>query len=322
MFCTQCGNNLESIDNFCGKCGKAVPLAQSSETEKPQHKTEPPVIEKPVTEPRKEYNPPPVIPRRSKTAEATAEKNKEELREDLRKLLEKEQGKEVSDQDLFEAEHWLTGFARLLLDLGVKEAQRNKKLEANPKGFHLEGEGYSCFICGTSISKEETWYDKHGIKCLTCQSAIDKKIIPASAASDKDSWYTVHDFEHHLFINRWGVKKLVKEGLLKPRIIPSSAGGVHYQMFLIKDHEGILPPKKLTEWPTVKFQKDGEDWYGSEPWFMHSDPKEVLKGYKILELLSILEEKHISKSFPQLSYQIPKGAKSIMKIKHIDPKDK
>jgi hypothetical protein len=128
----------------------------------------------------------------------------------------------------------------------------------------------------------------------------------------------MYDLEHHFFINRFGVKKLVKEGLLNPRVIPGSAGGVYYQLFFIKDHKDILPPKELTKWPTVKFQKDGEDWYTSEPWFMHADPKEVLKGYKITELLGTLEEKHINESFGQLKYQFSKGARSMMKVDSID----
>lgn len=317
MFCTHCGNNLEISNNFCGQCGKAVRTAQAPKVDQPK---EPPVYQKPVIHKQTEYTPQIVTPL-NKTKEAKAEKKREELRAELKVLLEKEQGREITDQELFESEHWLRGFAELMLDLGIKENKRQEKLKQNPKGFHLEGEGYSCSICGSSISKEETWYDKHGIKCLTCQSAIDKKIIPASAASDKESWYTTHDFEHHFFINRYGVRKLVKEGLLKPQIVPSSNGGAHYQLFFIADHKDILPPKKLTEWPTVKFQKDGEDWYQSEPWIMHADAKEVLKEYRILELLGTLEEKHINKSFHQLSYQIPKGARSIMKINHIDQKD-
>jgi hypothetical protein len=81
----------------------------------------------------------------------------------------------VTDQELFEAEHWLRGYAELALDSFLKDEERKKRLEESPKGFHLEGEGYSCFICGTNVSNEETWYDKYGIKCLTCQSAIDKR---------------------------------------------------------------------------------------------------------------------------------------------------
>ncbi len=320
-FCTNCGNNLETQDNFCGQCGKGVNRVQEPKILIPKAKIEQPTLQQPVVHRQPEYAPPVVNPIRSKSSEAKAEKKREERRAELKELLEKEQGKEITDQELFEAEHWLEGYAKLMLDLAIKEGQRQKKLEQNPKGFHLEGEGYSCFICGGSASKEQTWYDKHGIKCITCQSAIDKNIIPASLASDKDNWYSSNDLEHSFFITRYGVKKLVKDGLLKPRIIPGPNGGTHYQLFLIKDHEDILPPKELTKWPMVKFQKDGEDWYHSEPWLMHADPSEVLKDYKILEYLGTLEPKHIKQSFPELSFQINKAAKSMLKVNSIEQKD-
>ena len=70
----------------------------------------------------------------------------------------------------------------------------------------------------------------------------------------------------------------------------------------------------------VKVQKDDEDWYHSEPWFMHADAKEVLKGYKILEYLQTLKEKETNKSFPELIFQIPTGARSIMNVNHIEKK--
>ena len=70
----------------------------------------------------------------------------------------------------------------------------------------------------------------------------------------------------------------------------------------------------------VKIQKGGEDGYYSELWFMHADAKEVLKGYKILEYLQTLKETETNKSFLQLSFQIPEGAKSIIKINHIEKK--
>lgn len=320
MFCTKCGQSLEVGDNFCGQCGKAISHIQSSAKENPEIKPKQPVFQKPIVQRQPEYAPPQVKSHPIKTKEPEAEKKKDELQAELKELLEKKKGREVTDQELFEAEHWLQSYAKLLCDLAQKDYQRKIKLDENPKGFHLEGEGYSCFICSRSVSNEETWYDKYGIKCLICQSAIDKKIIPATAASDKDSWYSSLDLERSFFINRWAIKRFVKEGLLKPRIIPGLAGGTHYQLFLMKDHQGVLPPKKLIEWPMVKFQKDGEEWYHSEPWLLHADPKEVLKGYKILEYLKTLKEKEINESFPQLSFQIPKEARSVMKINHVEKK--
>lgn len=318
MFCTNCGNGLQTEDNFCGQCGKAIRHAQTSIMTQVQTKTEQPAYQEPPVPRQPDYSPPPIKPSHNRIAESKTEKKREEMRADLKVLLEKEQQREVADQELFEAEHWIRGYAEVIADIAKEEYHRQERLKESPKGFHLEGEGYSCFICGNSISKEQTWYDKHGIKCLICQSAVDKKIL-ALAVSDKDSWYSVYDLERSFFIKPNGIRRFVKEGLLKPRIVPGSSERSHYQLFFIKDHEGILPPKKLTDWPMVKDQKDGEDWYHSEPWFMHTNPAEILKGYKILDYLQTLTEKEINESFPTLNFQLSKAAKSMMKINHINP---
>ncbi len=319
MFCTNCGNKTNTGDNFCGKCGKAIKRDSVSEIERPSPRIEP----RPTPPIRKEpeYVPPPIHhPPRNLQSEAKAEKKREERKEELRKILEKERGREITDQELFDAEHWLTNYAKLMYDLAQTDFRRKKKLEENPKGFHLEGKGYTCGICRDSISDEQTWYDGTGIKCLICKDALDKNIIPSTVASDHESWYSVHDFESSFFMKPNAVRRFVKEGLLKPRLIKDSSGRTHYQLFLTEDHEGILPPKELTKWPVVKFQKDGRNWYHSEPWFMHKDPKEVLGGYKILEYMSTLKENEIKQSYPDLSFQMHAGSESILKIDSIDEK--
>lgn len=319
MFCTNCGNKTHTEDNFCGNCGKAIQRISVSEVEKPSPKIEPkytpPVYKEPV------YTPPPVQPsRRNSQSDAKAEKKKEEHKEELRKLLEKERGHEITDHELFEADIWLTNYAKIMYDFAKTDFQRKTKLEENPKGFHLEGKGYTCFVCHNSVSDEQTWYDENGIKCLICQDALDKNVIPSTVASDHESWYSVHDFESSFFMKSNAVRRLVKEGFLKPRIIKNSSDRTHFQLFLIADHEGILPPKEVTKWPMVKFKKDGKDFYHSEPWFMRKDPKEVLGGYKILEYISTLKESEIKQSYPDLSFQMHAGSESILKFDCIEEK--
>ena len=41
-----------------------------------------------------------------------------------------------------------------------EDEAREEKLKANPKGFHLDGVGYSCAICGNSTPLGDNWYDK------------------------------------------------------------------------------------------------------------------------------------------------------------------
>jgi len=319
MFCTNCGNKTHTEDNFCGKCGKAIQRTNVSEVEKPSPKIESKPTAPIYKEP--EYVPTPIQhSRRNSQSDAKAEKKKEERKEELRNLLEKERGREITDQELFESDLWLTNYAKLVYNCVQTDFQRKKKLEENPKGFHLEGKGYSCCVCHNSVSDEQTWYDENGIKCLICQNALDKNLISSSVASNHDSWYSMHDFEDSFFMKPNAVRRFVKEGLLKPRVIKTSSGHVHFQLFLIEDHEGILPPKEATKWPMVKFQKDGKDWYHLSPWFMHSNPKEVLGGYKILEYMSTLKENEIKQSYPDLSFQMHEGSKSILKIDYIEEK--
>lgn len=319
MFCTNCGNKTHSEDNFCGNCGKVIKRNHVLEVEKPSPRIQPRPT--PPTYKETEYVPPPIQPsRRNVQNEAKTEKKKEERKEELRKILEKERGHEITDHELFETDLWLTNYAKLMYDFAKTDFLRKEKLKENPKGFHLEGKGYTCCICHNSVSDEQTWYDENGIKCLICQDALDKKVIPPSVATDHESWYSMHDFESSFFMKSNAVRRFVKEGLLKPRIIKDSSDRTHYQLFLIEDHEGILPPKEATKWPLVKFQKDGKDWYHSEPWFIHKDSKEVLEGYKILDYMATLKENEIKQSYPDLSFQMHEGSRSILKVDHIDGK--
>ena len=210
--------------------------------------------------------------------------SKEQIQE-FKDILEKEKGEEVSWKEATESAYNLSGFIEVLSRCHIKEQQRKKKLEESPKGFHLEGEGHTCSICGNSVSNEETWYDKYGIKCLVCQKAIDKKIIPATIAKNEDSWYSKYDLESRFNIDRHALNRFIKQGILKLRIVPSSNGKPHVHIFMIKDNKDILPPKKLTESRLVKETKNGKDWYHSEPWYRIGDPQVLLKGYKILDYL-------------------------------------
>lgn len=122
MFCTNCGNKTNIGDNFCGNCGKAIKHISVSEVERSSPKIEskpiPPIYKEP------EYVPPTVQPsRRNSQSDAKAEKKKEEHKEELRKILEKEQGREITDRELFEADLWLTNYAKLMYDCAQTEFQ-------------------------------------------------------------------------------------------------------------------------------------------------------------------------------------------------------
>lgn len=169
-----------------------------------------------------------------------------------------------------------------------KEEARAKKLEENPKGFHLEGTGYTCSICHQSTPKDDNWYDKWGIKCLVCQWAIDHKEIPASLAKNEDAWYRKYDFERYFNVKGPTLNKWIRNGIVKPRTISKYGKGVHTEIFLIKDNKDFLPPKKLLESKRGKLAGQSESESRMYPWHCFGDPHEILKGYKIMDYLRVI----------------------------------
>jgi hypothetical protein len=213
--------------------------------------------------------------------------------QEFKEIYKREHGKELSDKEACEGAQSLTNFAELCFEMYKKDCVNKIKLDKKPKGFYLSelGDGtYSCLICHDYISGESGWYDKHGPKCLLCQKAINKKIIPASVARNDNIWYSQYDFESRFNINRHVMKRFVKEGVLKPRIVSASTGKPHVYLFLIKDNKDTLPPKKLTESKMIsEVKEDGKEWYHLEPWYKFVDPFEALKDYKIMDYMRVVE---------------------------------
>lgn len=194
-----------------------------------------------------------------------------------------EQGKKFQD------EKWqIEQMGKFVKEWEEKEKVLAEKLEANPNGFILEGVGRTCAICGEGSREDGSWYDQYGLKCLVCQKAIDDGEIPASLAKDKDSWYRKFDLEYNFNVKGTTLRKWIKDGLLKARTVSHYGKGVHAELFLIEENKDFLPPKKLLEGRSVKYRKDGKDWYTTQKWYEFLDPREHLKGYKIMEYMRVV----------------------------------
>ena len=205
----------------------------------------------------------------------------------LKTMLEKEHGRAITDEELDYAYRLVTHLADTFYNGTLKEIYHKKKLEGNPKGFHLEG-NFTCLVCGLSAKNENSWYDKNGIKCILCQNALDKKLIPKSVIRNKDSWYSIFEMERLFNIDRTDLTKYVKSGLLKRRIVPSGRKKPHLELFLIRDNREVLPPKKLLPTKLVKVMRDGEEWFTRVEWYELIDDKELkkkLQRYKISEIV-------------------------------------
>jgi hypothetical protein len=227
----------------------------------------------------------------TKTDEFVLTKKEEDIDENFAKdrdcfCMTEEDGKK------FQEEKWqLAQLGKFAEDWTKEQKARDEKLKANPNGFHLDGQGYGCFICGAGTHEGDNWYDKYGIKCLICQKAIDNGEIPASLAENKDSWYSKYEIERNFGVKSPTLRKWVRKGIIKERTVSCYGKGVHYELFLIKDNKDFLPPKKIVESKSVTEIKDGKKWYTSRPWYQFGDPREKLKGYKILDYIEFTVKK-------------------------------
>jgi hypothetical protein len=163
---------------------------------------------------------------------------------EFQEIFKKEYGKELSWEEASESARSLLGLAEIAYEQFRREHFLKEKLKDSPKGFHFDDGGiYTCPICRQHISNEQVWYDKNGLKCLHCQMALDKKIIPGSVCKRDGSWYSDWEFDYYFGIKTPTLRKFVRQGKIKSRIIPNLQGGKHIEIFLIKDNPGILPQK-------------------------------------------------------------------------------
>ena len=209
--------------------------------------------------------------------------------QDMKDLLEEKECREFTWDEAADAARNLAGFAKLLFDCWQDDQRREAKLVEHPKGFALDGAGYTCAVCGNGTAVGENWYDKWGIKCATCQRAIDRKEIPASLAKRRDSWYSRFDLESSFNLKGPTISAWVRKGILRARTVTGDGGGVHAELFLLKDNKGFLPPKKLVGHRLVSEERAGKTWHRSEPWYCFVDPREHLKGFGIISYLRVSE---------------------------------
>lgn len=212
--------------------------------------------------------------------------------EEFQDLMEKHYGTRLSKAEAYDSAQRLLGLTKMCVDFQILDFERKKRLKTEPKGFCIDGCGYTCRACGNNMKDGENWYDKWGIKCTTCQRALEMKIIPSLVFTNRNSWYSEYDLQDRFNLKKTTQTKWIKDGLLKPRIIPNlDNSGVRARLYLIKDNKDFLPPKKLTESKLVKNTIDGRDWIHSEPWYKFVDPFDHLKNYKIIEYMKYADSK-------------------------------
>jgi hypothetical protein len=140
---------------------------------------------------------------------------------DFKKLFEKEGITYDTEAEYREAAYNIVNLCDLALQVAMEEKARDKRLKNEPKGFSFKGEGRMCSLCKHGVA-DDMWYDKWGMKCLDCQDAFNKKIVPGYVFKDRDNEKSVTDstLAYKTGINVRTIRKLVRRGDIKVRILP------------------------------------------------------------------------------------------------------
>ncbi|NCI51395.1 hypothetical protein GWC95_15810 [Sediminibacterium roseum] len=203
--------------------------------------------------------------------------------------LEKEHEREFTEREIKKSFQLLEFFAEVAIDNAMTEAERKKRLETTPRGFHLEG-AHTCELCRSIFRNESTWYDAYGIKCINCQSAIDRQIVSPKLHLYPERFYTLYDLEQLFNLDKKLVQRWTKDRILKARIIPKGKRGVHFTLFLVKDNKDFLPPKYLVEPTGIIEEVDGrKEYIFPVQWYrLYKNPIARISKYGIAKYLSVI----------------------------------
>lgn len=130
----------------------------------------------------------------------------------------------------------LIRLVKVLHDGAYEEFLRQEQLKKEPQGFAVPSKGRTCSLCRQSVYGE-VWYDKWGMRCMNCQAAYKRRIIPGYVFKDSDNhrYITGEELHSKLGVHPQTVLKLVRDGKLKPRTVP------HGPMVFLKRDNPNLP---------------------------------------------------------------------------------
>lgn len=127
-----------------------------------------------------------------------------------------------SDLEMKESAQRLVSLFDLLIEMDMAQRALKKRLETEPKGFSMEGEGRNCSLCGQMVYGTAGWYDKWGFKCMNCQDAVNKKKVPGSLCGDynHEKYVTDSTLSWKSGLHIQTIRKLIRQGKIKARQIP------------------------------------------------------------------------------------------------------
>jgi len=205
-----------------------------------------------------------------------------------RQALEAAHGRPISDAEVQAVWTLLQQIAGLTASHQLENERRTELLRRFPEGCRFTLSGYSCAICGLPAIPDEAWLDAFGVRCATCQVAVERGDIPPWLGARREAWYSGPELEVLFRLTTREIRQLGNQKVLRSRTIRTLDGKPHLQAFLVQEHKGILPPKALLQ-PKVVHQTTTEGpCLALQPWYEATDPRLTLAGFRIKRYLSWL----------------------------------
>lgn len=155
---------------------------------------------------------------------------------EFKAILEKERGAPVSDEEAREQANNLARFADLIYEHVIEQMRRKRRLKSEPDGFDLGPGGYRCLVC----RNEGSWFSKWGQTCRLCYRAFEDGVLPGFVLQNDKSSFRTWELKHHFKLTHASIRKYVKDGTLKPRIILTEDGTPYEQIFLKKENPCLV----------------------------------------------------------------------------------
>ncbi len=197
--------------------------------------------------------------------------------------FEKKKGEPISDSEAEEGLNNLAGYFEILWKFAQEDTRKKTRLKTEQDGFPVEGQ-YSCRVCGRSINETNGWYDWYGQTCLVCRKAVKDGTIPTFIFEHHDSYYAPWSLNSKFNIKHQSMKKMIREGSLKARIVLDEQGKPYEYIFLKKENSHLIDPGRYS--PSRKsydrnYHKRMDKWSRNLKEELLEEHRERMKKYKL-----------------------------------------
>lgn len=166
--------------------------------------------------------------------------------DEFKRIFKEKYDEELNDDEAQEAARNLIGFFETLFEIDMRDRGRKHRLRKEPEGFHITDGIYNCCLCHRQVAGDESWYDQWGVKCLLCQKAVKEGIVPGFACVESDSRYSMWEMKDKFELHPATVRKLVRQGKLKARIVTYDNGKPYEYIFLKKENPDFIDPDRYS----------------------------------------------------------------------------